>query len=121
MIKFVAVLVLSVVLVQGRPNSGFFNDDLVQAAAAGNWDKVQKLLSSSIPTNGSWEPLPVANVKNLKPIPGGHVYGESQYTFHSETNVNGETSEKSGGHKIVNDDGRISEFDFKPVKPAIKP
>ncbi|KAJ0182711.1 hypothetical protein K1T71_002080 [Dendrolimus kikuchii] len=55
-------------------------------------------------------------IKNLKPIPGGHVYGEAENNFQASANVNGQSFEKAGGYKVVNDDGKVSEFSLQPIK-----
>ncbi|KOB72512.1 Uncharacterized protein OBRU01_12375, partial [Operophtera brumata] len=88
-------------------------EDIIAAANLGNWDKVQSLLSSKFGTAG-WQPVPLGNVRSLKPVKGGHVYGESEYTFQSSSDQNGQKTEQSAGHKIINNDGDVKEFDFKP-------
>lgn len=54
------------------------------------------------------------SLRDLKPENGGHVYGEAEYAYHSASNVNGKTTEHNAGHKIINEDGRVKEFDFTP-------
>ncbi|XP_059048071.1 uncharacterized protein LOC131843445 [Achroia grisella] len=109
MSKIVLLLVLVAVAVQGYPV-----DDIASAAARGDWDAVHKLLSLSFDNKSIWKPISSGSVKSLKPLGGGHVYGESEYTFHSSSNVGGQTQEQSGGHKVINNDGKVSEYDFKP-------
>ncbi|KAM3967460.1 uncharacterized protein ACR2FA_009828 [Aphomia sociella] len=109
MSKIVLLVVLVAVAVQGYPT-----DDIASAAARGDWDTVHRLISASFDNKKIWAPVTAGSVKSLKPVGGGHVYGESEYTFHSQTNVGGETKEQSGGHKVINNDGKVSEFDFKP-------
>lgn len=58
--------------------------------------------------------LSLGNIKDLKPVQGGHVYGESELTFHESSDINGQKLEQSGGHKVINDDGKVIEYDFKP-------
>lgn len=62
----------------------------------------------------SSEELQARGIKSLKPVNGGHVYGESNFEYRSATNVDGHTQEQSGGHKVVNKDGVITEYDYKP-------
>ena len=114
MIKLVVLVLAAAVFVQGRPDYTGYNDDIVEAAASGDWDQVGKLLTSGLEEDGIWKSLALGDVKELKPAPGGHVYGESEFTFHESSDVNGQKSEKSGGHKVINDDGKVSEYDFKP-------
>lgn len=42
------------------------------------------------------------------------MYGESEVTFHSSSDLDGQKTEQSAGHKIINKDGLVKEFDFKP-------
>lgn len=68
----------------------------------------------------SLQSLTFTNVRDLKPPQGGHVYGEAQYAYHTATNINGQKTEDAGGHKIINNDGKVKEFDFTP-KPKFGP
>ncbi|XP_004932379.1 uncharacterized protein LOC101741030 [Bombyx mori] len=111
--KLVLVTVLIVVSVQAVPSFPI-GDELFDAASSGDWEKVHELINSKLNENDSWKPVSAGSVKSLKPIPGGHVYGESEYTFHSSSDINGQKTDKSGGHKIINDDGKVYEFDFNP-------
>lgn len=56
-----------------------------------------------------------SGIRDLKPVLGGHVYGKADLTVRSETALNGKTIEESAsGHRVVNDDGHVSEFNIKP-------
>ncbi|XP_026758992.1 uncharacterized protein LOC113518326 [Galleria mellonella] len=111
MSKIVLLLMfVAVAAVQGYPA-----DDIASAAARGDWETVHKLLSASFDNKNIWKSVPSGSVKSLKPVGGGHVYGEAEYTFHSSSNVGGQTKEQSGGHKVINNDGKVSEYDFKPT------
>lgn len=56
-------------------------------------------------------------MRDLKPPQGGQVYGEAQFQFHKSSNVNGKVSEDQGGHKVINNNGHVEEFDFTPSPP----
>ncbi|KAL4713864.1 hypothetical protein ACJJTC_015518 [Scirpophaga incertulas] len=111
--KITMFLVLVVfAAVQGLPIGEV---DISSAAASGNWELVHKLINEKFHDRSIWEPtFSSGDVRNLKPIPGGHVYGESQYAFHESSNINGKKTENSGGHKIINDNGKVLEYDFNP-------
>ncbi|XP_060803632.1 uncharacterized protein LOC106133522 [Amyelois transitella] len=114
MSKIVILLLLVTVACQGFPTDP--NEDLATLAARGDWDAVHRLINTRFSRKDIWAPSPesTGNVKSLKPVEGGEVYGEAEYTFHSSSNVNGQKTESSGGHKVINDNGRIQEFDFQP-------
>ncbi|XP_050554719.1 uncharacterized protein LOC118273888 [Spodoptera frugiperda] len=88
--------------------------EVIKAAKAGNWDQVQELLNSNLGKQAGWKPPLFDSLRDLKPENGGHVYGEAEYAYHSASNVNGKTTEHNAGHKIINEDGRVKEFDFTP-------
>nr|WDD44673.1 seroin 2 [Ephestia kuehniella] len=110
----IAILLLLVAACQGFPTDS--NANLASLAARGDWEAVHRLINERFGRQDIWAPAAASggNVKSLKPVPGGEVYGEAEYTFHSSSNVNGKTMETSGGHKIINNNGRIEEFDFQP-------
>ncbi|KAI8438185.1 hypothetical protein MSG28_010806 [Choristoneura fumiferana] len=56
----------------------------------------------------------VSDVRSLKPQGGGHVYAESDVNFKSSSSNNGQYASQSGGHKVINNDGAVSEYDYKP-------
>lgn len=53
-------------------------------------------------------------MRSLKPQEGGHVYAEAAYDYQASTNDNGKVHQISGGRKIINQDGKITEIDYKP-------
>lgn len=53
-------------------------------------------------------------MRNLKPVPDGQVYGEAEYSYHTASNINGQTLEDAGGHKVINNNGKVREFNFTP-------
>lgn len=107
---FSIVLVALAVIIQGRPTT---HDEIMSAVKAGNWDEFQRLLNQDLAPR-SWKP-DFNSIRNLQPLAGGQVYGEAEYTFHSSSNINGKKNQESGGHKIINDNGKVNEFDFKPT------
>ncbi|KAF9423259.1 hypothetical protein HW555_001328 [Spodoptera exigua] len=115
-------------------------EEVIKAARAGNWEQVQKIgqpydeiqasyneddvLNSNLGKQAGWMPPSFDSLRELKPENGGHVYGEAEYAYHSASNINGRTTEQSVGHKIINEDGRVKEFDFTPstdYSPVIQP
>ncbi|XP_053618016.1 uncharacterized protein LOC128679652 [Plodia interpunctella] len=116
MTNIVILLLLVAAACQGFPTDS--DSNLANLAARGDWDAVHRLISERFGRQDIWAPssasAAVGSVKSLKPVQGGEVYGEAEYTFHSSSNVNGKTMETSGGHKIINNNGRIEEFDFQP-------
>ncbi|XP_075969823.1 uncharacterized protein LOC142972505 [Anticarsia gemmatalis] len=107
------VLVVLAVTVQARPST---YDDIVEAAKAGNWDQVQAFINGNLAEqNSAWKPVSFNSVRSLKPPQGGQVYGEAEYTFQSSSDFNGQKTHESGGHKVVNNNGKVKEFDFKPT------
>uniref|UniRef100_A0A2H1WHJ8 SFRICE_017319 n=1 Tax=Spodoptera frugiperda TaxID=7108 RepID=A0A2H1WHJ8_SPOFR len=129
MAKIVSILMLvvAVITVQGQAPE---YAEVIKAAKAGNWDQVQELeqpydevqasyneddeLNSNLGKQAGWKPPLFDSLRDLKPENGGHVYGEAEYAYHSASNVNGKTTEHNAGHKIINEDGRVKEFDFTP-------
>lgn len=61
-----------------------------------------------------FQPVVFDAVRNLKPVDGGLVYGEAEYSFRSASNIDGKTIEDAAGHKVINADGKVKEFDFTP-------
>ncbi|XP_028175151.1 uncharacterized protein LOC135086714 [Ostrinia nubilalis] len=116
MSKFALLAVLAVLAVaQGYPQKEV---EISDAASNGDWNLVHKLIQQRFENQRNlWEPsltIPTGNVRSLKPLEGGHVYGESEYTFRSESNVNGKKTESKGGHRVVNKDGVVTEYDIEP-------
>ncbi|CAH0695028.1 unnamed protein product [Spodoptera exigua] len=113
MAKIVSTLILLIVIttVQGQAPE---YEEVIKAARAGNWEQVQKILNSNLGKQAGWMPPSFDSLRELKPENGGHVYGEAEYAYHSASNINGRTTEQSAGHKIINEDGRVKEFDFTP-------
>ncbi|CAH0767087.1 unnamed protein product [Diatraea saccharalis] len=112
MIKLTLLLLVVITIVQALPLG---ETDISNAAADGNWDLVHKLISERFNDKTVWEPsISSGSVRSLRPPQGGHVYGEAEYAFHESSNINGKKTERSGGHKIINNDGRIHEYDFDP-------
>ncbi|CAB3239739.1 unnamed protein product [Arctia plantaginis] len=110
----IASLVVAVVLavaIQGAPSSF---DDIVEAAKSGNWEIFQSLLNANLASNPEWKPVDFHSIKELKPPQGGQVYGEAEYTFQSSSDFDGQKTEERGGHKIINNNGKVKEFDFQP-------
>ncbi|MFB9840687.1 hypothetical protein, partial [Actinoallomurus acaciae] len=114
MAKFaiLAAVLGAVVIAQAFPAS---DSDIFAAASKGNWDEVHKLIKDQFNDKSIWEPnFGSGSVRSLQSPPGGHVFGQSEYTFKTSSNVNGKTSENSGGHRVINNDGKVEEFDFQP-------
>ncbi|XP_047025801.1 uncharacterized protein LOC124634305 isoform X2 [Helicoverpa zea] len=125
MAKFAStlILVVAIISVQGGPVT---YDEILAAARQQQFDKVQEFPQSETDSEDEmqlrsnfgkntevWKPS-FNSVRDLKPADGAHVYGEAEYSFHSASNIDGKTSEEHAGHKIINDDGKIEEFDFTP-------
>ncbi|XP_026732078.1 uncharacterized protein LOC113496892 [Trichoplusia ni] len=108
-----ALCLVGVVIIQGAPSPSSY-DDVIAAAKAGQWDQVQDLLSSDLAKQEVFKPLSFNNVRNLKPVPDGQVYGEAEYSYHTASNINGQTLEDAGGHKVINNNGKVREFNFTP-------
>ncbi|XP_063899640.1 uncharacterized protein LOC110383862 isoform X1 [Helicoverpa armigera] len=117
------ILVVAIISVQGGPVT---YDEILAAARQQQFDKVQEFPQSETDSEDEmqlrsnfgkntevWKPS-FNSVRDLKPADGAHVYGEAEYSFHSASNIDGKTSEEHAGHKIINDDGKIEEFDFTP-------
>lgn len=113
MAKIVSILILVVVVITVQGQAPEYAE-VIKAAKAGNWDQVQELLNSNLGKQAGWKPPLFDSLRDLKPENGGHVYGEAEYAYHSASNVNGKTTEHNAGHKIINEDGRVKEFDFTP-------
>ncbi|KAJ8735369.1 hypothetical protein PYW07_006989 [Mythimna separata] len=113
MAKFASTLILVgvIITVQAIPPT---YDEILAAARENQWDQVQELLRNNFAKNAEFKPAVFEGVRNLKPVDGGHVYGEAEYSFHSASNIDGKTTEDKAGHKVVNTDGKVKEFDFTP-------
>ncbi|CAH0405532.1 unnamed protein product [Chilo suppressalis] len=111
--KTTLLLLAAFAFVQGSPIQG---SDISNAAADGDWDLVHKLIRDRFNDRTMFEPsISSGSVRSLRPPgPGGHVYGEAEYAFHESSNINGKKTERSGGHKIINDNGKVHEYDFVP-------
>ncbi|XP_047984590.1 uncharacterized protein LOC125225093 [Leguminivora glycinivorella] len=104
---FVLVILALAVSVQGFPT---FEDDVATAAASGNWAKVHEILRRNFAQ--SFGPHAMGDVRSLKPPSGGHVFAEAQSTFEHASSVAGKSSHERGGHKVVNNDGKVAEWDL---------
>lgn len=113
MAKIISTLILVVVVIAVQGQAPEY-EEVIKAAKAGNWDQVQELLNSNLGKQAGWKPPSFNSLRELKPENGGHVYGEAEYAYHSASNVNGRTTEQNAGHKIINEDGRVKEYDFTP-------
>ncbi|GBP90093.1 hypothetical protein EVAR_66592_1 [Eumeta japonica] len=91
-----------------------FDTDIASAAEKGDWDEVHRLLSEEFSLKHNLRPLSEAEIRELKPEKGGYVHAEAISTFKSSSNVGGKTMSQSGGHKIINDNGAVTEFNFMP-------
>ncbi|CAH2050092.1 unnamed protein product, partial [Iphiclides podalirius] len=99
------VIGLLFIATQGAPIEP---NDIAAAAANGDWDLFQRLISQGFNFEPNFE-----NIKSLRPQgPDSHVYGEGEYRFHSSSNINGQKSESSGGRKVINKDGQVEEYEL---------
>ncbi|KAL0901813.1 hypothetical protein ABMA27_006982 [Loxostege sticticalis] len=108
-----AVALMIFAVVQGYPQT---EAEISDAASKGDWDLVHKLIQQRFETQRNlWEPnVASGSVRSLKPQAGGHVYGEASYSFKTESIVGDKKTENKGGHKIINNDGVVKEYDFEP-------
>ncbi|XP_045447527.1 uncharacterized protein LOC123655814 [Melitaea cinxia] len=108
MLKILCLIVASALLIEATP----IDSQLGEAAKNGNWDAFNSFLRQF--TQNSWVPALAANVEDLKPSDGTHVYGHAVSSYKEWQNDNGKVSETGRGEEIINNDGQISKHEFKP-------
>nr|AXY94672.1 seroin transcript 3 [Tineola bisselliella] len=120
MAKFTLLFVIATlaVCVQALP---YRQNDVASMAVQQKWEELSRLLNERIQARFGLTPVDPNvfqgrhfDIKNLHPTDGGHVYGESKFEYHTATNVNGHEDKHSGGHKVINKDGHVTEFDYTP-------
>ncbi|XP_026320154.1 uncharacterized protein LOC113230436 [Hyposmocoma kahamanoa] len=117
MAKYVVVVVAVAVIFTCQAFPAMEND-IASAAANGQWDIVQKILEDSYRSKYSLTPLSQIDLRSYRVNDGEKFYGESDSQFHYSSNVNGKINQRSGGHRIINDNGQVSEYDYKPSSPS---
>ncbi|XP_068626645.1 uncharacterized protein [Battus philenor] len=108
MLKLCPVFIVIGFILITTEGAPFGQDDIASAAASGDWNLFQKLLSQGVNFQPDFE-----GIRSLQPQgPDSHVYGEAQYSYHSSSNVNGQKSEQRGGRRIINKNGVVEEYDL---------